>query len=80
MNKQNDPTKQKIEKVEWFGVDGLLCLLYAVLGTIYSYGIINRIDFIVGIMAPCVAITITVLVFLRYCTEVLNFTHKSNKK
>ena len=73
------PEEPEVERVQWFGMDGLLCLLYAVLGCIYSYGIINRIDWIVGIMAPGTAVLITVSVFLRYCFEVGSFTKKANK-
>lgn len=61
-------------KVEWIGIDGALVLLYIVLAAIYSYGIINRIDFIVGIMAPGVAISITTGAFIKYCTEVASFS------
>ncbi len=77
---QNKTEEPEVEKVQWLGMDGLLCLLYAVLGIIYSWGIINRVDFVVGIMAPVTAIIITVSVFLRYCFEVGSFMKKSNKK
>ena len=70
----------EIEKVQWLGMDGLLCLLYAILGIIYSWGIITRVDFVVGIMAPATAVIITISVFLRYCFEVGSFMKKSNKK
>lgn len=78
-NKKDE--EMKIEKIEWFGVDGALVLLYIVLACIYGYGIINSIDFIIGIMAPGIAICITVAVFLKYCTEVFSFaTGKKGKK
>ena len=60
-------------KVEWLGVDGALVLLYIALACIYGYGMLNSIDFIIGIMAPGIAILITVGVFLKYCTEVFSF-------
>jgi len=70
-----DNKKEKDElKVEWLGIDGALVLLYVVLAAIYSYGIINRIDFIVGIMAPFIAIAITSGAFIKYCTEVASFS------
>jgi len=70
-----DNKKEKDElKVEWLGIDGALVLLYIVLAAIYSYGIINRIDFIVGIMAPFIAISITSGAFIKYCTEVASFS------
>ncbi len=66
--------QQKSElKVEWLGVDGALVLLYIVLACIYGYGLLNSVDFIIGIMAPGIAILITVGVFLKYCTEVVSF-------
>ena len=37
-------------KVEWLGVDGALVLLYIVLACIYGYGMLNSVDFIIGIM------------------------------
>lgn len=70
-----DNKKEKNElKVEWIGIDGALVLLYIVLAIIYGYGIINRIDFIIGIMAPGIAICITAGVFIKYCTEVFAFS------
>lgn len=66
--------EQKKElKVEWLGIDGALVLLYIVLACVYGYGMLNNIDFIVGILAPGIAICITVGVFLKYCTEVFSF-------
>lgn len=65
--------KKEYEKVEWLGVDGGLILLFIVLACIYGYGMLNGIDFIVGILSPGLAICITVGVFLKYCTEVFSF-------
>lgn len=79
----NDKKEKNLDlKVEWIGVDGALVLLYIVLACIYGYGMINNVDFIVGIMAPGVAIVITIGVFLKYCTEVFSFAtgKKGNKK
>lgn len=79
--KVDDLTEQEKEqlKVEWLGVDGALVLLYIVLACIYGYGLINSVDFIIGIMAPGIAILITVGVFLKYCTEVISFATKKKK-
>ncbi|MCI8303974.1 MAG: sodium:solute symporter family protein [Lawsonibacter sp.] len=60
-------------RVEWFGIDGALCLVYAVLACFYSFGIINRIDWIVGWAAPVVAGGTTTVIFLRYLYEVFTF-------
>lgn len=84
MAKQEEKTKEKKDgnlKVEWLGIDGALVLLYIVLAAIYGYGMLNSVDFIVGIFAPGVAIVITVGVFLKYCTEVFSFaTGKKGEK
>ena len=60
-------------KVEWFGVDGALCLLYAVLAIIYAWGIMNRVDWVIGYMAPAVAAGMTIIIFCRYLYEVFKF-------
>lgn len=66
--------------VEWFGIDGALCLVYAVLACFYSFGIINRIDWIVGWAAPIVAGGTTTVIFLRYLYEVFTFGKTPAKK
>lgn len=71
--KKQPGAKKEYEKVEWLGVDGGLILLFIVLACIYGYGMLNGIDFIVGILSPGLAICITVGVFLKYCTEVFSF-------
>ena len=72
--------QQKSElKVEWLGVDGALVLLYIVLACIYGYGLLNSVDFIIGIMAPGIAILITVGVFLKYCTEVVSLPQQKDQ-
>ena len=60
-------------KVEWFGIDGALCLLYFGLACIYSFGILNRIDAIIGVFCPLVAAGMTTAIFLRYLFEVFSF-------
>lgn len=66
-------------QVEWFGVDGALILLYILLACFYGYGMLNRVDVIIGYIAPGVAIFITTAVFLKYCTEVFAFATKRKK-
>ena len=63
----------KETKVEWFGIDGALCLLYCALACIYSVGILNRIDAIIGVFCPLVAAGMTTAIFLRYLFEVFSF-------
>lgn len=71
---------KKMVKVEWFGVDGALCLLYAALSIVISWGIITRTDWPVGIMAPAVAALMTTGIFIRYLTEVFSFSKHGGKK
>ena len=60
-------------KVEWFGVDGALCLLYIVMACIYGYGALNGVDWIVGYLAPGFASLVAIGIFLKYCTEIFAF-------
>lgn len=66
-------------RVEWFGADGGLILLYLILAAMYTYGILCRVDIIVGVIAPGIAFGITAAIFVRYCFEVFHFT-KGTKK
>ena len=73
------PSMQNDVPIEWFGVDGALMLLYAVLAVIYAYGMIPQVAFLMGIMAPAIAMLITFAVFVRYWFEVREFS-KGKKK
>lgn len=73
------PAKEDL-KVELFGADGALMLLYCVLAVVYTYGILGHVDGIVGIFAPVFAFGITAFIFLRYCTEVFQFVRGAKKK
>ena len=66
-------------KVEWLGVDGALCLLYAALACVYGIGIINRVDWVIGWMAPLFAAGMTCIIFFRYLYEVFSFGSKVGK-
>ena len=67
-------------KVELFGTDGALMLLYCVLAVVYTYGILSHAGGLVGIFAPVFAFGITAFIFLRYCTEVFQFVKAAKKK
>ena len=71
---------KKMVKVEWFGIDGALCLLYACLSIVISWGIITRTDWPVGIFAPAVAALMTTGIFIRYLTEVFTFGKHAGKQ
>lgn len=69
-----DPEEYKREvKVEWFGIDGALVLMYLVFCAIFSYGIIGRVDWITGYLVPIIGGGGTTAIFLKYLTEVLHF-------
>lgn len=68
--------EQQIEPVEWFGVDGALVALYAVLAIIFGYGMVHQVDALVGILAPGIAMLITFGVFARYWFEVREFSKR----
>ena len=63
-------------KVEWIGIDGALVLLFIVLSCIYGYGMIARVDWIIGILAPALACGSTTLIFLRYLYQLFTFGKK----
>jgi len=77
--KSFEPSKEDL-RVELFGADGALMLLYCALAIVYTYGILCHVDFIVGIFAPVFACGITTFIFLRYCTEVFSFVKGGKKK
>lgn len=78
---QNTVTPPSAEdlRVEWLGADGGLMLLYLLLAAMYTYGILCRVDVIVGIIAPGFAFGITAAIFLRYCFEVFHFAKQAGK-
>lgn len=45
----------------------------------YTYGILCRVDIIVGVIAPGIAFGITAAIFVRYCFEVFHFTKGAKK-
>lgn len=63
-------------KVEWFGVDGLLVLVYLLVGAFYCYGIIKRVDWIIGWACPIIGGGGTALIFLDYLLELSRFGKK----
>ncbi len=73
-----DEYKKSI-KVEWFGWDGALILLYIVLACFYGFGILHNVDWIVGIAAPVIAMGIVIGVFIKYLTEVFHVARGTRK-
>jgi len=66
-------------RIEWFGMDGALVLLYILLGCFYGYGIINQVEWIIGYGAPVIAIGIVIGVFAKYLTEVASVMNGKNR-
>lgn len=63
-------------RVEWFGFDGAACLVYALLALLIGYGMINRVDWIIGGFVPAFCSIATTGIFVRYLFEVFVFTRK----
>ena len=74
------PEYKKEMKVEWFGVDGGLVLLYFVACGIIMWGLITRTDWTVMWFAPGCAALMTTGIFIRYLTEVFSFGKSGGKK
>lgn len=74
------PEYKKEMKVEWFGVDGALVLLYFVACGIIMWGLITRTDWTVMWFAPGCAALMTTGIFIRYLTEVFSFGKSGGKK
>ena len=66
-------------RIEWFGMDGALVLLYILLGCFYGYGIINQVEWIIGYGAPVIAMGIVIGVFVKYLTEVASVMNGKNR-
>ena len=67
-------------KVEWLGYDGAMCLLYAVLALLIGYGMLARVDWIIGAFVPAFCALVTTGIFVRYLFEVFTFGRTGGKK
>lgn len=79
-NNQQDKTPRDDLRIEWFGIDGLLCLLYVIEAIVFAYAMINDVDIIIGKIVPYGVAIVTTLVFIKYLYQVISFSRKNHKK
>ena len=75
----NKPEKKEANKIEWIGMDGFLCLLFVVLSAFIGFCLINNVEVVIGYVVPIGVAVVTLLVFLKYITEVFTFSKKGKK-
>jgi hypothetical protein len=68
------------DRIEWFGIDGLLCALYVIEACFIGYCIIHNVDAVVGRFVPYSVSAVTALVFLKYLYEVFTFSRGKGKR
>lgn len=67
-------------KIHWFGIDGLLCLIYIAEAVVFGWAMVNNNDFIIGKFVPYTVAVVTTAVFLKYITQVLGFAVKNKNR
>ncbi|MFR5880523.1 hypothetical protein [Cloacibacillus evryensis] len=73
-NKESDELK-----IAWFGIDGMLCVLYVIEVLIIGGAIIYNVDFVLGRVVPYSAMLFAGAVFLRYIFQVFSFSRGMHK-
>ena len=66
-------------RIEWFGVDGLLCLIYVIEAVLFAWAMINNNDFIIGVLIPYGVAAVTTAVFVKYLDQVISFSRKNKQ-
>lgn len=77
-NTANTDEKEDM-KIEWFGIDGLLCLSFVLESCFIGYGMTHDVDIILGRIVPYSAMAITLAIFLKYISQVFIFSRKVKK-
>lgn len=65
--------KDNNSKIEWFGIDGFLVILYPVIVSIIWFSISNKIDFVIGKVVPYGTILVVCAILIKYFSEVMKF-------
>ena len=78
-NHDNNEAKKESLKIDWFGVDGLLCLLYIIEAVVFAWAMIHNNDFIVGVLVPYGVAAVTTAVFIKYLYQVISFSRKQKR-
>lgn len=72
----NDIIQKKHDKdlhINWFGVDGVLVLLYGIIVSVIFYATSTENDFLIGMIIPYGVIGVTALIFISYLFSVMRF-------
>jgi hypothetical protein len=80
MSNETNAAKNAEDRIEWFGVDGLLCAIYVIEACFIGYCIIHNVDIVVGRVVPYAVSLVTTLVFLKYLSEVFSFARGREKR
>ena len=77
VNKEQD--QKDDQKIEWFGIDGALCLTFVIEAIIIGYCMIHDVDLVIGKIVPYGVTLVTFLIFMKYVTQVLSFSRGVKK-
>jgi hypothetical protein len=80
MSSKTKATRADEDRIEWFGIDGLLCAIYVIEACFIGYCIIHNADFVVGRFVPYSVSLVTTLIFLKYLYEVFSFARGKGKR
>ena len=80
MSNETNAARNDEDRIEWFGIDGLLCLIYVIEACFIGYCMINNVDIVVGHLVPYLVSLVTALVFLKYLYEVFTFSQGKGKR
>lgn len=69
--------KKETDKIEWFGIDGALCLLYVIEAIGIGACVIGNMEGFVGKFVPYFVALVTTAIFIKYISEVFSFSKKS---
>ena len=75
---QGSPEKESL-KIEWFGLDGFLCLLYLAEAVLFAWAMITNNDFVIGTLVPYGVAAVTTAVFIKYLYQVISFSRKQKR-
>lgn len=67
-------------KISWMGIDGALCLCFALEAVFIGYCMIHDVDIVLGRLLPYSAMIVTLWIFLKYVGQVFAFSRAARKK
>jgi hypothetical protein len=80
MSNKTNAANNAEDRIEWFGIDGLLCAIYVIEAIFIGYCIIHNVDAVVGRFVPYSVSLVTTLVFFKYLYEVFSFSKGKGKQ